>query len=223
MRSRCPCQHGGTLRGRASSGPQQARLVVGDNLHRDAFQKRAQPAFLQKSAHKQWSRELGKNLRRDSAAEKNSTGGHRFQGQIPGFRPVNRNPEIQRTLCQGIGAVQRGVGNCSGCVRPASLRGKSWRFLATALLAQKFINIHQTGTREDAFITDVSVSPGKKLQQFHLQVSLRREIRVSPFAGENLVLISVPEYSRLSQASSGCDDRLVPNRLPDAVQRSEIL
>ena len=37
---------------------------------------------------------LGKNLRRDSAAEKDSAGGHRLQREIARLCAVNRDPQI---------------------------------------------------------------------------------------------------------------------------------
>ena len=105
----------------------------------------------------------------------------------------------------------------------ATLRGKSGRLFAATLFAQKFVHIHQTRSGENAFVTDVPVAARQKLQQFDLQIALRREVRVSTFAGKNLMLAAIPEQSGLSQPGSGRDDRLIPDRLRYGIERSEIL
>ena len=53
------------------------------------------------------------------------------------------------------------MGNGCGGVSAGDLRGKSGRFLGAALAAQKFVNIYEARSREDAFIADVSVEIGR--------------------------------------------------------------
>ena len=103
------------------------------------------------------------------------------------------------------------------------MRGKSLRFVAAALFAQKLIHVDQTGAGEDALVTYVFVAARQEPQQFDLQVPLGPEVHMSALTGKDLMLAAVPEQSRFSQAGSRRDHRLITNRLRDSMERNQIL
>src|SRR5580658_454661 len=69
----------------------------------------------------------------------------------------------------------------------------------------------------------MAIAAREESQKFDLQLPLRREIHMSALAGENLMLAAVPEQSRFPQARSRRDDRLIPNRGRNSIQRKQIL
>ena len=60
--------------------------------------------------------QLGKNLGRNAARQEQASGGHHFKSQVASFGAVDRDPKIQRFLCQRISSVERRPRNRGGRV-----------------------------------------------------------------------------------------------------------
>src|SRR5712671_3500976 len=101
--------------------------------------------------------------------------------------------------------------------------GKSGGLVRVPFAAQELIYVHQAGSGQDAFITDVTVAAFEILQQFNLQISSRGEIRMPALGCENLMPASVPVQPSLTQPGSRSDDCLISYRGLHSVQRHQVL
>src|SRR5208283_1077860 len=112
-------------------------------------------------------------------------------------------------LRQRMSSIQRRSRNCRRRIAFLESCGQLGRFRPAPTVAQEFVNIHQAGPGKDALIAHMSKACLEEAQQFNLQISLRTEIGMPAFAGENVVSASVPEKPGFSQSSSGRDDSLI--------------
>src|SRR5215475_9397978 len=86
------------------------------------------------------------------------------------------------------------------------LVGEGRGFRGSSAVAQKFVNVAQSGSGENSLTADMPIAAAKVLEQVHLGVSPRRKVGVPPFAGNRDVPFPGPEQARLAEASARRDE-----------------
>src|SRR5215469_1492526 len=186
----------------------------------------SQSPFGEKSFEKLGLRQLRKNLGRNSTRQEYAPGGLKLQGKIAGLGAEHGDENIQSLLAHRTLAAQRSPGN-GGCrIRFHHLGYQPLRRLAAAGLAQKFKNVHQTRSGEDALVADVSsVARPQMLEELDLNVVDRGEVGVASLGGKNVMPLAIPVKAAFPEPGAGGDDGLIPLDvflLENAVQRNQI-
>ena len=87
--------------------------------------------------------------------------------------------------------------------------GDGVQFLATAGIAEKFVDIFDAKAGGDPFGTDMAVLLDEIFEQRDLKFVPRCKIRMSPLAGPDMVFVAIPVKSSLAQSGAGRDDAAV--------------
>src|SRR5262252_10069020 len=96
--------------------------------------------------------------------------------------------------------------DCSRRIGMGELVGEGGGFRGASGVAQKFVNVAQSGSGENSLIADMPVADAKVLEQVHLGVIPRRKVGVPPFAGNRNVPFSGPQQARFAEASARGDE-----------------
>src|SRR5271168_1950078 len=181
---------------RAPRGSEQRRIVVQNHAHRHLFEHLPQTPFRQKRFHKARLAQLRQNLGRDASADEQSARGHELQRQVPRFRPVHRNEEVQRRHAELALIFKRRARNHGRRVVLFHRLAQPGLFRAAPRIAQKLVDVSHAGTRKDPLPAHV---PAEPLAQVHQQRVFdfvpRREVRMSALARQRAMLRAVPVQS----------------------------
>src|SRR5271163_2072660 len=112
----------------------------------------------------------------------------------------------------------------SAQIAAGDLRAQPRGLFGAALTPQKFIDIPQAGTRQDALVADVAEFAGEEFQQLDLLGAARREITVPALGGHRVIFVALPDQRRFAQTcpSGKHCDIAVRRRIFRAVQNREL-
>src|ERR1039457_3021691 len=183
--------------------PNNPAIVIQHDLYRHVLKQHFHASFIQESLHEPRFLHLRHVLRRDTAPNKNTPGGHKLQRAIPGLSPEHAHKDRQRLIADRGLALQCRPRNQRGRIpHPIHLRPQPLRLLRFVCIPKKIVNILDPRPRENSLTTDASVFFLKVSEQLHFEIVPRCEVGMTSLASKRMMPESIPIQPRHPQPSA---------------------